>query len=103
MRSRHNANVDEFIRAVDLYDEWHHLTNSRRGIICAKRAHIVTNLVVSHREFIGKTIVLVGIDPDVVAGSIPQHGEYAAAAGWVAIAVDVATNLAAQERAALVE
>src|SRR3990172_5689023 len=64
---------------------------------------VVANLVIGHGGLIGEAPVLVGVDPHVVGGGIPEDREEAARSAWVAVAVDVGTDLAAQARVAFVE
>ena len=45
------------------------------GIIGAKGPHIVAHFVIGHGWFVGKTMVLIGINPDEVLCGIPENRE----------------------------
>src|SRR6266498_3825813 len=103
MLCRDDADIDHFVLAVGLHHKWHGLAHWRGRVVGAERAHVVAYTVIGHRQIVGEVVVLVGVNPDVVAGGIPQYGENAIAAGRVAVAVDVVANLAAEPWVAFVE
>src|SRR5829696_19370 len=103
METRNDADVDNFPLAVCLHHEGHALGNSRCRVINTKIIDVIADLVVGHRQFVSKALILIGIDVHIVAGGIPQHSKNTTAAGWVAITVDIASHFAAEARVALVE
>ena len=81
-----------------LDDERNGLLDRGGRIVVAEVAHVVIDLVVGHRRLVGEAEVVVGVGPDLVVGSPPEHQEEVSAPP---VAVEVRAGAAVAARNAI--
>ena len=85
-------------RFVGLDGERHALADRSRRIVLADHAELGATCIVCEGLLVTEVVVLVGVDPDIVRGFVPQDAEEAARALRVAVAIEVLLNTGAIER-----
>jgi hypothetical protein len=83
---------------VGLDGEGHALADRRRRIVLADHAELGPHRVVGVGLLVAEVVVLVGVDPDIVRGFVPQDAEETARLLRVAVAIDVLLDTGAIER-----
>src|SRR5215212_6576792 len=66
VRVRYDTDVDDLILAVSLDYKWHTLNHRRSRVVSTEVADIEASFIISQRLFVGKVVVLIYINVNVV-------------------------------------